>query len=100
MKTKLLQKGVVTGTIHRWCVPFSSKQSDRKLVEGDTLRIYSMDYCDTLSEKLGKKLLIVWFKKNNSRKITHWIFEQDEYFENLLLKNTNFLKKFLVESEN
>lgn len=97
MKSKLLQRGIVTGTIHRWLVPFSSKPSERKLVEGDTLKIYSMDYSDTLSEKMGKPILIVWFKKNNSRKITHWCFEQNEYFENILLKNTNFLKKFLVD---
>lgn len=97
MKPKLLQRGIVTGTIYRWLVPFSSKQSERKLVKGDTLKIYSMDYNETLSEKMGKKILIVWFKKNNSRKITHWCFEEKEYLQNILLKHTNFLKKFLVE---
>ena len=99
MKNKLLQRGIVTGTIHRWLVPFSSKRSERKLVEGDTLKIYSMDHSVIASEKMGKKIIIVWFKKNNSRKITHWCFEESEYFQNILLKNTNFLKKFLVESE-
>jgi hypothetical protein len=100
MKPKLLQRGIVDGTIHRWLVPFSAKQSEMELVDGDTLKIYSMVQSDTLSERMGRKILIVWFKKNNSRKITHWCFDQTEFFQNILLKNTNFLKKHLVDSEN
>ena len=100
-KTKelCLLKGIVDDVTLRYLVPLTSNQSQRKLTAGDKLKIYNIVEADHLSKKMGKEIIVVSFKKNYSRNITQWCFDKEQFFQNVRLKKTKNLMKFLAEQE-
>lgn len=99
MKNKeiCILKGIVNEETYRYFVPFSARQTQRQLVIGDTIKIYNIIDHESLSNTIGKPMIIVFFKKNTSRTITHWVFVKEEFLNNVKLEITKLFKKHLAE---
>ncbi len=97
--TQLLGTGIVNDTINRYMIPFSAKRSDWSLVKGDTIKVYGIFDLPSNISKNGQDLIVVHFKKNKSRKITHWVLKDDEFLQNITLNPSRYSKKLLAGKE-
>jgi endonuclease V-like protein UPF0215 family len=92
---KCLLKGIVNEETYRYFVPFSARQTQRQLVPGDTIKIYNIVDHESLSNSFGKPMILVFFKKNTSRTISHWVFVKEEFLNNVKLETTKLYENLM-----
>ena len=97
-KKQILVKGIVEDIkVYRWAVPFSARESQKYLSPGDKLKIYDVYTHKLLSERLGREIIVVTFKKNNNNTMNTWCFSNDEFMSFVNLTPTKHLDKILKE---
>ena len=90
---------IVNGEINRYMFPALAKRKDWKLSAGDKIKFYGFAEHEKFTEMLGKKMIVIRFKKNTSRIFKHWIVEQDVFYGNITLQKNKWYKKLLVETK-
>jgi hypothetical protein len=101
MKTRkpILAKGVVEGQLDRYWVPISARETQRRLLPGDTMKIYSLYDHEHMTDMLGKKIIVVTFKKNNNNNMNTWCFSNDEFMSFVKVTGTKHLQKLLKDAK-
>jgi hypothetical protein len=92
-----LFKANITDTINRYFVPTTANEYNRRLVKGQTIKVYSIvDNGHIIGDK---KLFIMTFKINNNKTLKTWLVSVEELKHNKQIIKSN-LEKFLWKSEN
>jgi len=95
----ILAKGVVETRLNRYCFGRSARETQRRLLPGDTMKIYFLYKHDRLSESLGKEIIVVTFKKNNNSTMKTWCFSNDEFKDFVEITPTKHLQKLLKDAK-
>jgi hypothetical protein len=95
----ILAKGIVEAQLDRYCVPFSARETQTRLLPGDTMKIYFLCDHEHLSNMLGKKMIVVTFKKNNNNNMNTWCFSADDFKSFVGVTATKHLQKLLKEAK-
>jgi hypothetical protein len=101
MKTRkpILAKGVVEGQLDRYWVPISARETQRRLLPGDTMKIYFLCDHEHMSNMSGKKIIVVTFKKNNNSTMNTWCFSADDFKSFVGVTATKHLQKLLKDAK-
>jgi hypothetical protein len=84
-KQKLLAKGIITDTIHRYIVPIDARDTDRQLDKGDSIKIYGLYKHEVMTETMGQEMIIIQFKRNTSRIMKMWCIPLEQFKNNTSL---------------
>ena len=95
----ILAKGVVEGQLDRYWVPISARETQRRLLPGDTMKIYSLYDHEHMSNRLGKRMIVVTFKKNKNNNMNTWCFSADDFKSFVGVTTTKHLQKLLKEAK-
>jgi len=96
-------KVTVNNQIDRYWVPIHASDKNSAFQVGDKLKVYGFCEHEFYTKSEGKKMILIRFKRNFSRKFTHWIVSEYDFYENITIhpnkSQVEFLKKISVESK-